>query len=74
MLEAHRTEDIESGVGFGNECYNGFWGDVAIVEKNSATIWFELEILKNGQDKVLSSPVYKPTPRHENLRGSEAYV
>ena len=31
-------------------------------------------ILKNGQDKVLSSPVYKPTPRHENLRGSEAYV
>ena len=31
-------------------------------------------ILKNGQDKVCSPPACKPTPRHENLRGSEAYV
>ncbi|OKY52923.1 hypothetical protein BSR42_10180 [Megasphaera cerevisiae] len=31
-------------------------------------------ILKNGQDKILASTTSKPTPRHENLRGSEAYV
>ena len=31
-------------------------------------------ILKNGQDKVSSSKADKPTPLHENLRGSEAYV
>ncbi|TWH45043.1 IS21 family transposase [Sporomusa sp. KB1] len=31
-------------------------------------------ILKNGQDKVVASATSKPTPRHENLRGSEAYV
>lgn len=31
-------------------------------------------ILKNGQDKVLAPPLSKPTPQHENLRGSEAYV
>jgi transposase len=31
-------------------------------------------ILKNGQDKVSSSKADKPTPLHENLRGSEEYV
>ena len=31
-------------------------------------------ILKNGQDKVSTSKTDKPTPLHENLRGSQAYV
>jgi transposase len=31
-------------------------------------------ILKNGQDKVAPSNKDKPTPLHENLRGSKAYV
>lgn len=31
-------------------------------------------ILKNGQDKVLAPATSKSTPRHENLRGSQAYV
>jgi transposase len=31
-------------------------------------------ILKNSQDKTLFSTLGKSTPRHENLRGSEAYV
>lgn len=31
-------------------------------------------ILKNGQDKVSPAKMDKPTPLHENLRGSEAYV
>jgi hypothetical protein len=31
-------------------------------------------ILKNGQDKVSPSKRDKPTPLHENLRGSKAYV
>lgn len=31
-------------------------------------------ILKNGQDKVSASKTDKPTPLHENLRGSNAYV
>ena len=31
-------------------------------------------ILKNGQDKVPATVTSKPTPKHKNLRGSEAYV
>lgn len=31
-------------------------------------------ILKNGQDKTVIPSVGKSTPRHENLRGAEAYV
>jgi transposase len=31
-------------------------------------------ILKNSQDKTPAAKTAKPTPRHENIRGSQAYV
>ena len=44
------------------------------VTMNSCSYSTIATILKNGQDKVLAAPASKPTPPHENLRGSEAYV
>ena len=41
---------------------------------NSCTYSTITTILKNGQDKVVTSTTSKATPRHENIRGSEAYV
>jgi len=44
------------------------------ITMNSCTYSTITTILKNGQDKVTSSKKDKPTPLHENLRGSKAYV
>ena len=44
------------------------------VVMNSCTYSTITTILKNGQDKVRATATCKPTPQHENLRGSEAYV
>jgi len=44
------------------------------VAMNSCTYSTITTILKNGQDRVLATATCKPTPQHENLRGSEAYV
>ena len=44
------------------------------IAMNSGTYSTITTILKNGQDKVPATVTSKPTPKHKNLRGSEAYV
>ena len=44
------------------------------ITMNSCTYSTITTILKNGQDKSLPAISNKPTPLHENLRGSEAFV
>ena len=44
------------------------------IAMKSCTYSTRTTILKNGQDKVSASKTDKPSPLHENLRGSKAYV
>jgi len=44
------------------------------IAMNSCTYSTITTILKNGQDKVSLAQKDLPTPLHENLRGSAAYV
>lgn len=44
------------------------------IDMKSCTYSTITTILKNGQDKVSPAKTERPTPPHENLRGSEAYV
>jgi len=44
------------------------------ITMNSCTYSTITTILKNGQDKVSFAKRDKPTPLHENLRGSQAYA